>query len=228
MNKYNAKLIKKIQRTDDVFSYYFELDDEISFSAGQFVNLYLEPKLVRAYSVASSPSEDLLEVCFNIVPGGKGSNILAGFQVDHELLIQGPFGFFKLNEESTKDIVLIGTGTGIAPLRSMLLRSLEINPKRKITMYFGVRYEENLFYHEEFLSLDDEYENFEYVPVLSRASDDWNGEKGRVTSMVEKYLSDESEKEAYLCGSNEMIQDVKKLLLDNEWSEEDIYHEKFY
>ena len=100
---------------------------------------------------------------------------------------------------------------------------------RKATFFFGAKYERELFFHEEFEELQRELPNFKYVPCLSRVPEgsDWNGERGRVTNAIEKYISNGESCEAYLCGSGVMIDSVVAVLRKKGLAEEDILYDKF-
>jgi hypothetical protein len=116
----------------------------LPFTPGQFVSLELpagdDPPLVRAYSLASSPEDgDRLEICVDLVPGGPGSTYLFGLRPGATLDLKGPFGSFRLDVPPAAEMVLIGDGTGIAPIRPMVRRALERGGSHPIRVLHGTR-----------------------------------------------------------------------------------------
>ena len=211
---------------------------EIEFKAGQYVQLLAPPypgnaeEVFRAYSIASSPSETK---SIDLIIGYVEEGIVTTYVHEHlsegdEVLFNGPFGDFYLNEETGCDMYMVAVGTGIAPIRSILHYMNEKNIERKARFFFGARTQEDLFMVEEMKQLEEEMYDFEYIPVLSRAGDDWEGERGRVTDLVDKLMekSDSGEgREAYLCGGAPMIDSTEKALLGKGLPEEKILYDKF-
>jgi Na+-transporting NADH:ubiquinone oxidoreductase subunit F len=100
---------------------------------------------------------------------------------------------------------------------------------RKTTLFFGTRTEEDLYCVEELKNLEKELSNFSYVPTLSRVSDDslWTGERGRVTSLIEKHVQREASLDVYICGNAEMVESCLEAFKKKEVSEKYIYFDKF-
>jgi ferredoxin-NADP reductase len=145
--------------------------------------------------------------------------------------ILGPLGRFVVEKQSPREKVFVATGTGIAPFRSMIKDVLESGWPGKIRLYWGLRYEEDVFWDEEFKSLQQAYPTFGYTLTLSRATDTWeesaSRRRGRVTDHIIKE-DNTSEKEYYLCGNRPMIDEIKSMLLAKGVPEVQMKTELFY
>jgi Na+-transporting NADH:ubiquinone oxidoreductase subunit F len=147
------------------------------------------------------------------------------------LQVEGPYGEFVLQEQSKKKILMIATGTGMSPIKSMLLHLLDMRSSRKIRLFFGVRHESDLFYTDLFRGLSAHYPEFSQVSTLSSPDPTrWTGRRGRVTDLVEQLVSsaDAADTEAYLCGGQDMIEDCKNILQQKGFPATSIHYENFY
>src|SRR4029077_2666402 len=144
-------------------------------------------ELTRAYSISSPPGDDpRFALCLNRVQDGFMSNFLCDMKEGEEIHCQGPFGDFILRPPLL-DTIFVATGTGIAPFRSMLhwlLADESRHQGKQLWLLFGNRYEKDIYYHEEFMSLASEHPNFHYLPTLSRGSAEWKGLRGYVQEHV--------------------------------------------
>ena len=136
MKKFKAKLEKITQLTSDVFHYDFSyVDEAVEFKPGQFymleVNDGQKPPLKRSYSVASEPNEKGFGLSIKLVAEGRGSDYLRKVKEGDVLDFMGSFGHFML-QDSPKDVVLICTGTGIAPFLGMMPQALKYDPNKKV------------------------------------------------------------------------------------------------
>jgi Na+-transporting NADH:ubiquinone oxidoreductase subunit F len=124
---------------------------------------------------------------------------------------------------------MIATGSGIAPFRAMLAQLRESGRGRKATLFFGDRRPFDLLYHEELLELERVMGNFTYVPTLSRttAEDQWHGDTGRVTDLIQKNIQDNAPVDVYICGAPAMVQSSFDLLITKGVQEEHIWYDKF-
>jgi Na+-transporting NADH:ubiquinone oxidoreductase subunit F len=181
----------------------------------------------RAYSMASYPAEgNLVKLNVRIatpppgmdVPPGIASSYLFGLKPGNKVLISGPFGEF-FAKDSEREMVYVGGGAGMAPLRSHIMDLLLTKKtKRKISYWYGARSLREMFYEEDFRALEKEFPNFSFHIALSepRPEDRWQGPVGFIHSVVhDRYLAnheDPSEIEFYLCGPPPMIAAVNAML----------------
>jgi NAD(P)H-flavin reductase len=145
--------------------------------------------------------------------------------------VEGPYGNFRLDDGSPRDVLMIATGTGIAPIKSMLLSLLEQTGMRRVRLFFGLRNVSDLFYTKMLSDLRATHSRFEPTIILSQPDPvGWRGLRGRVTDLIRDQVSPEeaSHTDVYLCGGRSMIEDVKQLLIHKGMSLEHMHHENFY
>lgn len=198
----------------------------------------------RAYSMANYPEEKgiiLLNIGIAVpppgaketVPPGVVSSYLFSRAVGDRVTIAGPYGEFYA-KDTDNEMVFIGGGTGMAPLRSHILDQLQrIKTDRKISFWFGVRSQRDLFYHQEFERMAAEFPNFRYVAALSepKRDDDWDGPVGFIHQVAyEEYLADHEapeDCEYYMCGPPLMISAVQEMLTDLGVDDENVMFDDF-
>jgi ferredoxin-NADP reductase len=204
------------------------------FVAGQWLSFKTNKpdgeEITRAYSIASSPSEDnRFALCLNRVQDGFMSNFLCDMKEGAEIRCQGPFGDFILRPP-LRDTIFIATGTGIAPFRSML-HWLLADPARhqdqQSWLVFGNRTEKDIYYHDEFLALAGKHANFHYLPTLSRGGPEWQGLRGYVQEHVPAIVQGRTDMHAYICGLDKMIKANRELLKGLGWDRKSILYEKY-
>ena len=204
----------------------------ITFKPGQFVSFEVpkegQPRpLTRPYSIASPPGErERILLVLNLVQGGPGSSYLFGLRVGARTSFKGPAGAFYLRDDGGRDLLFVATGTGIAPIRSMILAQLQRAPDRPITLFWGLRSQRDLYWQEEWAALATAHPNFSVATTLSRPEPGWQGACGRVTTLVEERMSLVNNLAVYLCGGSGMIKDVTARLQAKGLCP--IYREKYY
>jgi NAD(P)H-flavin reductase len=189
----------------------------IAFAPGQFVSFEIARQnfpvpATRAYSIASAPSRPItIELLVNRVPGGTGSEYLFRLREGDRTTFSGPFGSFVLGS-SSRDVLFVATGTGIAPFRSMLWALADVASTRQISLLWGLRGERDLYYQDELIELRKRLPNLSVVTTLSRPTSAWCGAAGRVTALIENRIGSVSNLEVFLCGNGAMIRDVRDLI----------------
>jgi ferredoxin--NADP+ reductase len=173
----------------------------------------------RAYSIGSSPeNRDFLEFYIAVVPDGSLTSRLAALKEGDRLFAQpkvtGTFTLEGLPPE--RNLLLVSTGTGLAPFMSMVRTEDIWTPGRRITVVHGVRHPSDFAYAEELMSLGESGRGLSYLPIASRAGDDYTGRKGRVQKLFEDRLidPDPAADSVFLCGNPAMIEDVEKMLTE--------------
>ena len=189
----------------------------LSFEPGQSVAVTVpDPisgsSLLRYYSLASPPhSSKQLVLLLNSHDRGKGSTFLLENEIGASLEMSGPYGSFTLQHDLDRELFFVGTGTGIAPLWSMMATLLAQQSSQPITLLWGLRCETDRYYLQELESWKTQYENFSYVLTLSQPSSAWQGETGRVTDLLQA-LSIVDHLAVYVCGNRMMVKEVTDLL----------------
>ena len=210
--------------------------ETITFRPGQYIQLQVPgyegcPESVyRAYSIASAASNSTgVTLVVTKVPEGLATTFV------HEVLregddvtFNGPYGEFYLRD-SDREIFFVATGSGLAPIMSMLCQIADENISRKTTVVFGARHKKDLFYVEEMEALKKRIPQLAVILTLSRPQQDehWEGERGRVTQVLERIIQGGENKEGYLCGNPAMVESCEELLKKKGVPQELIFFDKF-
>lgn len=223
-----AVLVESHEIAPEIRHFTFELagSDRFAYKAGQFVSLSAPiggRTITRAYSLASREAGNRFELCLNRVEDGLFSPMLFAMQPGDAVDLAGPLGYFHWREPA-RESILVATGTGIAPFRGMLQEPL---PDAPVTLIFGVRYEQNLMYREEFEALAANAPNFRFLPVLSRGSEDWKGRRGHVQQYVLEALGNKRDVNIYMCGMKAMVDDLRQQLKALGVDRKQIIYEKY-
>jgi phenol/toluene 2-monooxygenase (NADH) P5/A5 len=203
------------------------------FQAGQYINLQLPDGIgSRAFSVASAPAEGSeIELNIRIVPGGRGTAYVhEQLQVGERVGITGPYGRFFVKKSARTPVIFMGGGSGLSSPRSMILDLLAEGFDLPITLIYGQRNRDELYYHDEFLAMARQHANFTYVPALSHEPEDsdWQGFRGFVHDAAKAHFDNDFRgHKAYLCGPPLMIDSCISTLMQGRLFERDIYTEKF-
>lgn len=229
-----ARLEDKIVHNPKFIQYTFELLEphRMEFAAGQYVSVKVDEQgHRRSYSICSTPDvQHGFELLIDMAPQGVGVKYLEGLQFGAEVSVLGPLGVFTMvDNPEEKSVVYIATGSGIAPIRSMILDQLQVKQdKRPIKLYWGLRHETDMFWLLEFYELSQSFPNFSFHPVLSKPeTEEWTLCKGRVTDCLVNH-PDLENAGYYICGNERMLADVIALLEKKGINQSHIHHEKFY
>jgi len=199
------------------------LQQALDFKAGQFVSLQFNETSWRAYSIASTPEEALIELVVRIIPGGVGSTALDQAKSGDRFNFKGPFGHFVLSQNSDARLIFCGTGTGIAPLRSMIMTE----KSRDMILLYGGRNRDDIAYLDE---LETWSENLEIKLGLSREEDPKKLGPHAQNCRITKYLEDldiTPQDEFYICGNGDMVKGVQALLAERGVAPPQIFSERF-
>jgi CDP-4-dehydro-6-deoxyglucose reductase len=206
--------------------------ERFDFQPGQWVSLILSVngnRLVRPYSIASaSRGQATIDLAVTHVEDGPAAEFLYGVKRGDRLAMTGPFGTFLLREPIDRPIYFVATGTGVAPVRSMLFELLE---RRRvpvaITLIFGVRSTNDILYRGDFDTLERRHKNFTFIPTLSRPPEDWPGVRGYVQKACETLLKPWRESDVYVCGVRKMVDDVRARLKSWGYDRRFVHYERY-
>ena len=214
------KVLEVIQETSDTKSIKLDLTGtNFSYKPGNFVMLKLDVQdprgCTRAFSVASSPTENFILLTTKISPSPfkqKFDTLKPGDMVT----VNGPFGVFLLDE--TKPAVLLGGGIGITPFRCYIKYATDKKLNLKITLLYSNRVPEGIVYKREFNNWQKQNQNFKIINTvtdlqLSKEKEDWKGLIGRIDeTMIRKYVLDINSAIFYICGPPAMVEAMVNLL----------------
>lgn len=230
---FKARVMEKENLAGNYWWLRLQPEKEIKYKTGQYVSMKVNDKGERrSYSIASWPQKEGLEFLVDVTPMGIGSKYILGIKRGDEVELLGPLGKFMVEEEhlreGVKGFLFVGTGCGIVPLRSMIHDLLEAgNEKRPVRLYWGMRYERDLFWKEELEELEEKYGNFKKEVVLSR-EENWPGRKGHVQDFLREDKDNWQGWQAYVCGNKQVIKSVEELLVEMGIEKEAVHFEKFY
>jgi NAD(P)H-flavin reductase len=168
----------------------------------------------------------MVSLLLNLVPQGPGSTYLFDLREGDETRFAGPAGNFYLRDDLERDLLFVATGTGIAPIRSMLLANAERPQPSRTTLFWGLRSQRDLYYVDELARLSRDLPGSSHVITLSRPELGWQGPSGRVTTLVEREIRDVKRLAVYLCGNSGMIADVTRVIQARGLCP--IFREKYY
>ncbi len=232
-----SKLEKIFQLSDTVRTFRLRFPSGVwhPFKAGQFCMVQVPKEngdiKKKAYSICSSPFETgFVDLCIKLVEGGLATNWFWTLKEGDPVTITIPYGGFLIQEPIEDDLIFVATGTGLAPLRSMIKTLLHEGCSKNILLIFGVRYENEILYEEEFRALEKKYAHFKFIPTISRPKSGpkpWEGEVGYVQDKLKKYVPNSKGKKIYLCGLVPMIEAVEKTALEIGFDKKQIHFEKY-
>ncbi len=213
--------VEHMQRwSHDVMGVFLRLPavERFDFLPGQYVDIMLSGGRRRSFSIASPPHDSrLLELHVRRVPGGEFTEQLFGDETRATLLnIEGPLGHFVYRAPEPRTpgeeapMLLIGGGTGLAPLKSIMRHVIENGLRREMTLYWGVRSERDLYAHAALEELTRSAHYLRYVPVLSEPSSAWEGRRGWVHEAVLREVEQLQRHAVYASGPPEMIDAVRR------------------
>jgi CDP-4-dehydro-6-deoxyglucose reductase len=223
-----AKIDQLTYLTDDILKLCLRLPPKAQFRfiPGQYINLIGKNGLQRSYSLASDSNGQVLEMHVRRVPNGiMSEHLFENAKVDDLLRISGPHGTFVLRPLAESDLIFVATGTGIGPVKSMI-EQIESMPAdqvpQSIKILWGMRREGEIYW-----SPRDKLRQVDFIPVLSKAADSWNGERGYVQDVLFRSDVITSQTYIYACGSEAMINATRSMALSAGLTEEHFYSDSF-
>ena len=211
-----------------------DLDQDIVFNAGQYVQVRIpgDDDVNRSWSVASPPGQpNQIELNIRRTPGGRGTDgwVFKDLEVGDTVQITGPYGRFFFRQARENPVIMIGGGTGLAPLKSMVRHALENETGQTIYLYHGVRGQADLYDGEYLRELQDEFpDQFHYRPCLSDEQGVEGTSSGLVTDVVMEDFETLRGHVAYLCGPPPMVEASLKMLIKKRLFPRDTYREDFF
>ena len=206
--------VKKLELlNDDIMHVALECHQPIDYRAGQFINLFRDQSLGRSYSIASVPQQDdHLHLHVRRLPDGRVSGwIHDELRVGETVEIRGPSGdCFYIPGNPEQNLLLIGTGSGLAPLYGIARDALHQGHQGAIRLFHGSRDKNGLYLVDELRNLVNRYPNFEYVSCLSGDVKIHGIAPGRVHDVAFQQIPQLKNWRVYLCGHPEMVKTAKK------------------
>ncbi len=229
-----ARVIEKTLLAPDVMRIRIKLPSaqRLQFLAGQYLDVLLPKGKRRAFSIASAPLlEDIIELHIRHIEGGDFTGwVFDTLKVGDILRLEGPLGtFFIRNNQTDRPMILMGGGTGIAPLKSMIEDLLEHHDRRPLNLFWGVRNLNELYLHEQAREWEKKNEHISYTSALSHSSGDTPSASfnGLVHDAVLKNHPDLSTFDVYMSGPPAMIDAARAAFLKAGARPERIFFDSF-
>ena len=224
------KIIETKKETPEAITLSLKGAEKFDFIPGQFVMVELlkEEKIPkRAYSISSSPVNNILQITIKETPEGYVSKLLNQSQVGDELMVEGPFGHMLFDSEKMKSVVLVGAGSGIAPLKSISQFVLDKKLSTKITFCYSNRTEKDIIFHKELLNFEKQIKNFKLILALTREENPCF-HCGRIDEKMVKEINEKNPNAFYfLCGPPKMVNSIKELIINQGINEENVFAESY-
>ena len=211
-----VKAVRKITPDVAVVTVRLPMNENMMFAAGQFVDFLLEDGQTRSYSIATVPqARGVVELELHVrhMPGGLFTDRLFTTEMEGGILkMRAPLGSFFVRTDADKPIVLLASGTGFAPIKSMVEHAQATGSRRPMRLYWGGRTPADLYMDDLARQWSAEIPGFEYVPVVSDASpsENWGGRAGWVHQAVMQDLPDLSGWQVYACGAPAMVDAARR------------------
>jgi len=218
-----AGLVEVIQETPTIKTFVLEPPEPMSFRAGQFVQLTLPGVGEAPFTPSSSPYRpERIEV--TVLKTGKVTDRLHQAPVGTTLGLRGPFGKgYPIEKLADKEVLIVGGGVGLAPLRSLILALLEKDRgTRRVSIKYGARVPEELLYRKSFEDWRSR-PNVDVTETVDREAPGWAGRVGLVTTLLEEPEVDIANCYAFSCGPEIMLRFVTLKLLEKGFEPEQIY-----
>jgi NAD(P)H-flavin reductase/NAD-dependent dihydropyrimidine dehydrogenase PreA subunit len=227
--KIQARVEKIKKLKDDIIEYTFKFEKpaRVDYKAGQFilVKIQNDPKMYRAYSI-SSYNEDSTKVSVTIkkMQDGYGTGIIfANFKVGDKVELEGPMGNELVVDKTAEKVLLVGGGIGITPFRAIVRDLVENkNDIKEFKLIYGVNYQEEFIYVDEFKALEAKSDKFEFIQVAA-FDKKWEGKKGFVTDVMKEM--DLTGYKVYMCGPKPMTNAALKVLNQLNVKKENVFCE---
>jgi CDP-4-dehydro-6-deoxyglucose reductase, E3 len=224
--KFEARLLAARALTPLVRELTFERVDgaPMAFEPGQWVSTAVPTSLTegleakRSYSLASAPDgSPRFEIAVTQVQGGLGSTWLHAIKPDATVPFVGPHGFFTRSAAAGPPSLMVATGTGVTPLRSMIRAAIAAGSGAPMWLVFGARREEDILYDAEFHAAARAHPFFRFETSLSQPQGSWSGRRGYVQTHVRSLWEElnrhcDQAPHAYVCGLQRMVGSVRDLL----------------
>lgn len=223
--------IEKIRHDVAILTLKLPSNPPFTFLAGQYIDILMGDGKKRSFSIANSPEKKgYLELHIRAVPGGAFSQyVLEEMKGKEVLRFTGPLGGFFLRENSDKPIIFIASGTGFAPVKSIVEYAFHQGVQREMVFYWGARTQADLYMIELPLSWQQK-PNFTFIPVLSETSaeDAWMGRTGLVHQAVLEDFQDLSGWQVYASGSPLMVEAAHSSFMEKKLSPDEFFSDAFF
>jgi len=228
--KISATIVEKTMLNESVVRIRLQTEQPLDYIAGQFVNvMHPETDVTRSYSLASLPREDFLELHVKRVPEGRVSGYFHDdAKLGDQLSLMGPAGdCFYTDRDLDQPLLLVGVGTGLAPLYGILRDALVRGHRGEIHLFHASLATPGLYYMDELYALADENEQVHYTPCVLHGDAPRDGEQGDLQQVLKKSKPDLKGWRVYVCGDPAIVNGLKQTCFMSGAKMTDIYSDPF-
>ena len=220
--EYEARIARIVEHAPDTRSLFLR-GPRIAFRPGQFISCLLPvggETLIRPYSLASSPEEDELEICLNLVPGGRASPYLLTLPVGAQVRFTGPWGTFVLDRAPEAETIFVADGTAIAPIRPMLRRAVATATRHPLRLLYGAAGPERHLYRAELEAMAREHTGFRFEHVPSARLRD---------EVARRWVDGDADRgrRFFICGVGAIVPALRDLLRGAGYERRAVQYEKW-
>ena len=239
VKEYEGRIVGFERLTNDIRTVEIQLSKPLKFWAGQYVDITVTTEegetITRSFSMANPPSEtEKLTFIIKKYPDGKFSSQLdtGGIRAGADVRVTGPYGMCFRREDRDGPLVLVGAGSGMSPVWSILHDHLASGEDRPVYFFYGARTRDDLFYLDHLDEITSAQPDVTFIPVLSHANGDasWQGERGFVHECVDRRLKElgvDGEGDVYACGPPPMIDALTPVLFMHDFDTDRVFFDKF-
>jgi CDP-4-dehydro-6-deoxyglucose reductase len=233
VKQFPAKVSSITRLNHDVMRICLKIPDAIrmQFLAGQYVAFILKDGRRRSFSIANPPHEDKhIELHVRHVHGGRFTgDVFDHMRVNDIVRIEGPMGSFFLREDSSRPVIFLAGGTGMAPIAGIIRYALKKHLQREFYIYWGARSAEDLYMHDTVKHWSTSHSNIHYIPVLSepKPADNWDGRTGFVHQAILQDFKSLTGFEIYASGPPAMVYAGRDAFLPHDLDPQLYYSDAF-
>lgn len=235
--RHPVRLVDRVEVAENTMALFLSKPSGFSFASGQYIELAIPYPIEtdgrgnkRDFSLCSAPFENELAVAMRLRESAF-KRAVARIPLGEKVLIEGPFGSFRLHSDTEKPVVFIAGGIGVVPFMSTLRQEAHDGFSHAVTLFYSNRRPEDAAFFEELQGLSQAHRTFTFIPTMTDLKNSpqvWAGEMGYINKdMVAKYIPDLSTSLYYIAGSPAMVAAMEKLLMGMGISPDNIHTEEF-
>lgn len=207
-------------------------NERLQFLAGQYIDILMKDGKRRSYSMGNPPHDDeYIELHVRNMAQGAFTDYVFNRMKEKDILrFEGPLGTFFMREDSDKPMIFVASGTGFAPIKSIIEHAFHLGTTRQMILYWGGRRPLDIYMGELIARWQQEHDNFSFIPVISDATaeDNWSGRTGFVHHAVMEDFPDMSGYQVYACGAPIVVESAHKDFTSlSKLPEEEFYSDAF-
>jgi CDP-4-dehydro-6-deoxyglucose reductase len=206
--------IRKVAADVVVLKLKLPANERLQFLAGQYIDILMKDGKRRSYSMGNPPHDDeFIELHVRNMANGAFTEYVFNRMKEKDILrFEGPLGTFFLREDSDKPMIFVASGTGFAPIKSIIEHAFHLGTTRQMVLYWGGRRPGDIYMGELAARWQAEHDNFSFIPVISDAlpGDAWSGRTGFVHSAVMEDFPDLSGYQVYACGAPVVVESAHR------------------